>query len=181
MKKIIVKKTLNLGKIAYYGNRKINPVEIDIEIRECGGEPTYRNGAFCGYTPTYTELSICGSIWNSRHTDCWSAGQNIDTIAEYIHTPQMQAIQAMWKKFHLNGAHAGTEEQESAVKKYFAETGKRYDYTEACEYLKQIGKYEVEYTGKTVGRMYDHEPYKYGHAWLVRDLPEYVIEWAKGV
>lgn len=179
--RIIVKKTIQLGKIAYCGNRKINAVDVEIEVRECGGEPTYRGGLFCGYTPTYTELSICGNIWNARHTDIVCGGQCIDEIAKYIHSPKVQAIQAMWKKYHLNGMNAGTVEQEAAVKKHFAEIGRRYDYTEACEYLKSIGLYEVEYTGKSCGRMYDHEMYRYGHAWLVRDLPEFVVEWAKGV
>lgn len=179
--RIIVKKTIQLGKIAYWGNRKINAVDVEIEVRECGGEPTYRGGLFCGYTPTYTELSICGNIWNARHTDIVCGGQCIDEIAKYIHSPKVQAIQAMWKKYHLNGMNAGTIEQEAAIKKHFAETGERYDYTKACDYLKSIGMYEVEYTGKSVGKIFDHEMYKYGHAWLVRDLPEFVIEWAKGV
>ena len=182
--RIIVKKTVPLGKIAYWGNRKINAVDVQIEVRECGGDPTYRDGLFCGYTPTYTELSICGNIWNARHTDIVCGGQCIDEIAKYIHTPTRQAIHSMWKKFHLNGMKAGTVEQESAIKKLraVAETeGIRPSYETECEYLKKIGMYEVEYTGKSVGRMYNHEMYRYGTAWLVRDLPEYVIEWAKNI
>lgn len=179
--KTIMRKTINLGKIAYCRNRRINPVDVTIELRECGGEPTYLHGIFAGYTPTYTELSICGNIWNARHTDIVCGGQCIDTIAEYVRTPKMQQILAMWQKFHLNGMNAGTTAQEEAIAKYKAENGGRYTYKGACEYLKSLGLYEVEYTGKTVGRMYDHEPYRYGSAWIVNDLPEYVIKWAKEV
>lgn len=179
--RIIVKKTIQLGKIAYWGNRKINAVDVEIEIRERGGEPTYRDGLFCGYTPTYTELSICGNIWNGQHTDIVCGGQCIDEIAKHIHTPKMQAIQSMWKKWHLNGMNAGTPEQERYVQMYKAENGGKYDYTECCEYLRDHKMYEVNFTGKTVGRMYNNEPYLYGHGWVVNDLPEYVIEWAKGV
>ena len=184
-KKIIVKKTINLGKIAYYGNRKINAVDVEIEVRECGGDQIVKRDCgfdtLVGYTPKYMELSICGNIWNSRHTDIVCGGQCIDEIAKYIKTPLMQKIETIWKRWHLNGMKAGTPEQEVAVKKYRAEHGRRYDYTELCEYLKQIGLYEVEFTGKTVGRMYDHEPYKYGHAWIIEDLPEWVVKWAKEV
>ena len=182
--RIIVKKTVPLGKIAYRGNRKVNAVDVEIEVRERGGEMMeYRDGTF-HYAPIYTELSICGNIWNARHTDIVCGGQCIDVIAKYLHTPKMQAIYSMWEKFHLNGMKAGTVEQESAIKKLraVAETeGIRPSYETECEYLKRIGMYEVEYTGKSVGRMYDHEMYRYGTAWLVRDLPDYVIEWAKSI
>ena len=179
--RIIAKKKIPLGKIAYCGNRKINAVDVEIELRECGGDATYRDGIFAGYTPTYTELSICGNIWNGRHTDIVRGGQCIDTIAEYIKTPLMQSIYSMWKKYHLNGMHAGTPEQERYVKMYKAENGGKYDYVQCCEYLKRCGMYEVNFTGKTVGRMYNNEPYRYGCGWVVDDLPEWVINWAKGV
>lgn len=57
----------------------------------------------------------------------------------------------------------------------------RYDYTEVKEALKAAGLLTVEYTGKTTGRMYDHEPYTYGHGWVVNDLPESVLEEIKSL
>ena len=184
--RIIVKKTVQLGKIAYCGKRRVNAVDVEIELRECGGEPTFTmekgERIYTGETtPTYIELSICGNIWNGQHTDIVCGGQCIDEIAKYINTPKMQAIQAMWKKWHLNGMNAGTPEQERYVQMYKAENGGRYDYTECCEYLRNHKMYVVNFTGKTVGRMYNNEPYLYGHGWVVNDLPEYVIEWAKRV
>ena len=66
--------------------------------------------------------------------------------------------------------HAGTPEQEAAINEWEA-AGNRYDYTAACNMLKEKGLYEVLFTGKTVGRMYNNEPYKYGHGWIVNDIP----------
>ena len=183
MGKEILRKKINLGKIAYWGNRRINAVDVEIVLRERGGEQIIKHDCgfdtLVGYTPTYTELSICGNIWNASHTDIVCGGQCIDEIAKYIKTPQMQKILTIWKRWHLNGMKAGTPEQEDLVKKYRAEHDGRYDYDGVCEYLKSLGKYEVEFTGKTVGRMYDHEPYKYGHAWVIEDLPEWVIKAVK--
>ena len=38
--------------------------------------------------------------------------------------------------------------------------------------LKEKGLYEVMFTGITCGRRYDNEPYKYGHGWIVQEIPE---------
>ena len=54
--------------------------------------------------------------------------------------------------------------------------GRQLTYDEQCELLKEAHLYEVEYTGPAVGRMYDHEPYVYGHAWLIQDLPDDVVK-----
>ena len=65
--------------------------------------------------------------------------------------------------------HAGTVEQEEALDKWRASNSSRDNidggtsYDMDCEYLKSIGLYEVDYNGK---------PYRYGTAWLKRDIPE---------
>lgn len=179
-----MKKTFTFGKIAYNSNRRTNLVEIDVELRNRGGEDTFtidrKTGekTFTGKTPIYTELSICGSIWNCKHTDILCGGQCLDTIAEYrdqLTEPELfDELLQLWEKYHLNGMHAGTPEQEQAIEEWKAE-GNRYDYTAACEMLKKRGLYEVNYTGLSIGRRYENEPYKYGHAWLVQSLPGDVI------
>ena len=168
-----IKATINLGKINYRGTGKRYPAFVTIELRECGGEPTFtvKNGVreYTGETtPTYTEFSACGYI------GACCGGQCLDTMNKFLsHNADFAKIYKWWQEYHLNGMNAGTPEQEKAIKEYF--NGRRYDYTEACEYLKTIGLYEVNYTGKTVGRVYDNEPYKYGHAWIVDDIPENVL------
>ena len=165
--------------------RKTNACDVTIELRNCGGEDVFRiiNGErkYTGEkTPEYVELSICGNIWNSTHTKVVSAGQNLDEMAKFINDPKFKKIHAIWKKWHLNGMNAGTPEQEKKVHEWI-DAGIKYDYSEFCEMLNECGLYEVEYTGKSVGRYYDHEPYKYGHGWIINELPDDVIKFVKEV
>lgn len=180
-----MKKTFNFGKIAYTNpNRKANKVAVTMELRTRGGEETFvidrKTGekTITGKTPKYLELSICGAIWNTRCTDICCGGQCLDTIAEYrdqLSEPEVfDMLYTLWKGYHLNGMHAGTPEQEAAVEVWKSQ-GNRYDYTAACEMLKGIGLYEVNYTGLSVGRRYNNDPYKYGHGWLVQELPGDVL------
>lgn len=178
-----MKKTIEFGKIDYnHSGRRNCLVTIDIEIRQRGGEKTFtidpktKERIYTGKTtPIYNELSICGNIWNPRHTDIYCSGQCLDTIAEYIHTPLFKELYKYWKLYHLNGMHAGTPEQEKAIAEWKA-SGNKYEYNAVCEYLKRIGLYEVKYTGFSVGKYYNEELYKYGHGWIVQALPADVLD-----
>ena len=157
-----MKKTFNFGKIDVTGNdRKINVVEITIELREEDGKPVF---------------SASGSVWNSEQTDIIMGGQCLD---EPIITEQLkenktfEEILDLWHKYHLNDMHAGTYEQETCIKENQEERNliekrlkrenkyiSRYDVN--CELLKKYNLYEVEVDGK---------PYKYGRSWLYWDIP----------
>ena len=93
-----MKKTISFGKVDYLNHgRRDCEATVDIELRtRDDGRP---------------ELSICGGIWNARHTDIYSGGQNLDTIAEYIKTPLFREIYRFWKLYHLNGMHPECEHQ----------------------------------------------------------------------
>lgn len=68
--------------------------------------------------------------------------------------------------------HAGTPEQEEAIAKWKAE-GNEYDYKKVCEMLKNRGLYEVPLTADLIGtRKADGKPYKYGHGWVIFNIPE---------
>lgn len=165
-----MKRTIDFGKIDYLGNgRRTCPCGVKIELREKGGEeiftldPDTRERRYTGErTETYKELSICGFIKNHIGTDWYSGGQNLDTIAEHVKTPLFREIYRFWKLYHLNGLHAGTEEQEAAIEEWKAQ-GNKYDYRAACEHLKSVGLYEVDYNGNR---------YRYGTGWLHREIPE---------
>ena len=117
-------------------------------------------------------FSAMAWIMDSRGKDHLIGGQCLDTINDNCPdikaNPIWQKIYRLWKLYHLNDMHAGTVEQEEALDKWCAlsednsiQSVKGYD--KACEYLKSIGLYEVEYNGK---------PYRYGSGWLKRDIPE---------
>lgn len=90
--KTIIKKTIEFGKVAYWGKRRSNMADVTIELRECG------NGV---------ELSITGGIWNHIHTDYYTCGQCLDTMAEYLgHNPTFKAVYRLWKNYHLKRVDA---------------------------------------------------------------------------
>ena len=87
-----MKRTFTFGKIAYNTSGiKRNLVTVDVELKDRQHEGK-----------TTPEFSACGEIWNSRGTDVVSAGQNLDTIREYIHTPLFKEIYDLWQHWHLN-------------------------------------------------------------------------------
>lgn len=89
--KTIIRKTIELGKVAYWGKSRSNMADVTIELREVS------NGV---------ELSIMGGIWNHIHTDYYISGQCLDTIAKYIRTPTFKRIYRLWKDYHLKAVDA---------------------------------------------------------------------------
>lgn len=139
-----MKKKFEFGKIDYYGTgRRINAVDVEIELRETAKGP---------------EFTACGDVWNVRHSDVVSGGQNLDEIARFkAQDPVFSEIYALWKKHHLNSMHAGDEAQEACLDEFFGES--RYDYDLAVDALKKAG-------------LYEHNGYRYGSDWLYRPIPE---------
>lgn len=142
---ITLRKTFDCGKIDYYGRgRRINPVEVDIELSYTGeGKPRFSASAI---------------VYNQTKTHALTAGQCLDDIAQKINDETFNLIYGLWKRNHLNDMHAGTEEQEEALKSCAS-----HAYRDQCEYLKRVGLYEVVVDGK---------PYKYGQGWLYRAMSD---------
>lgn len=170
-----MEKTFYFGKIDYMDRgRKDCAVDVTICLEEKGGEKVFdEDGNFTGnYCNKYVEFTASGSIWNHLHSNIYSAGQNLDEIAKYIKTPLFQKIYTFWKKYHLNGAHAGTPEQEKAIEKWKSE-GNKYHYRKVCDMLKKYGLYEVPLTCDLIGtRKADGKSYKYGNGWVIYKIPE---------
>ena len=157
---------IDLPKVdGYHNGRKACAAQVEAEWRP---EFKYEGGK----PSLYWEFAASGAIWNNTHTDYISGGQNLDHLNEYAAVravAEFREVYDLWKKYHLNGLTAGSPAQESAIKEYKAENakqGKRYDYTEACEFLKARGLLDDE------GYIYDGKPYRYGSAWLVTEIPE---------
>ena len=143
-----MKTTIDFGKHAVCGTRKVNRVTVDIELRETDNGPVF---------------SASGDIWNARHTDIVQGGQCLDSIAEIPAiraNRRFKAVLRLWRAHHLNDMHAGTEAQENALAAYKAENGlDRLDYDGECEVLKGMG-------------LYEDNGYRYGSKWLYRPIPE---------
>lgn len=141
-------KTISFGKYDCTGNGiKDNLVEISIDLEYKKQKPVF---------------AVCGCIWNRLHTDIIYGGQCLDKIKNYVRNPVFNEIYDLWKKYHLNDLRAGTKEQEKAIEKW-KNKGNKYNYKEACNYLKRVGLYEVNHNGS---------PYKYGHGWIYEPIPQ---------
>lgn len=176
---------INFGKIDLNGRgRKINSVDLEIELRDVDTEKP--------------EFSVCGSVWNSRHTDIETGGQCIDSIDKFFkHDRLYKLIEDLWKKYHLNGMNAGTIEQDNCLKEFASEKDKIRE--ELCKSAWDKAKAESGYSDsyfyewkrwhssawdnysvdcellKRHGLLeveVDGKPYTYGHGWLYRAIPE---------
>lgn len=148
-------KTFSFGKWPVTSKRKINEVELVIELRE------EHNGA--------KVFSAIGRVWDARHRLYVMCGQCLDSILEDI--PELKKndlymeIHELWRRYHLNDMHSGTPKQEDAIAKWIAD-GNQYDYEPACEFLKSIDLYEDK------GYIKDGKPYRYGTEWLYEEIPD---------
>lgn len=147
-----MRKIVNCGKIDWNNSgRKINSVELELELSE-------QNGHWC--------FSCCCSVWNSRKSDILAGGQCLDEVFKYDELRPYVEIYELWKKHHRNDMHAGSPKQEEMIKAWKTSNNRPYDYDMICEMLDEAGL--------LVDKSYIHKgkPYKYGTAWLIREIPE---------
>ena len=151
-------KTIHFGEIDYNRTgRRINAVSVEIRLDD-------------------GRLSICGTIWNSRHTDCLCGGQCLDEIFKYLHENALfREIYGYWKNWHLNDMRAGTRKQENAIREYRKTNPYKTSdtYGENCEYLKSIGLLTDNLADDEEFSV--REGYKYGSGWVTWRIPEDVI------
>jgi hypothetical protein len=160
MKKTLVSKKVSLGR-AMSGPYVGQEVGLQLEIRETTNK-LHRTTDLQNITD-YLELSICGHVWDLSRYDYDTCGQCIDTIREcFPKNKRVQRICDIWEKWHLNDLNAGTDRQTEAIEGWKAR-GNKYEYTAVCDYLKEIN-------------LYADRGYRYGNEWLVRPLPQSVID-----
>ena len=113
-------------------------------------------------------FSMSGSVLPPNKKGYIMGGQMFDHIPEdKVDSSVYAFLIQMWKKYHLNDLHAGTPEQEKCLDEHreeieALEPGYGH-YHACCVVLGNYGLYEVDLDGK---------PYKYGHAWLYRPIPD---------
>jgi hypothetical protein len=112
-------------------------------------------------------FTACVDVYNHIKSDTLIGGQAFETVIDLYknlkYNPLFMEIVDLWRKYHLNDMHPGTVEQEQAIQEGIDNNlFLRNDYVTKVAYLQSIDLYEVEYEGK---------PYKYGSAWLFREIP----------
>lgn len=114
----------------------------------------------------YTTLSCIG-----EGKDYWGQCQqhirkDLPNIELAISKEQLLRILEVWEEWHLNDMEAGTKQQEEIVVNHYGKGKRGYTYKDACDVLEREG-------------LYKDRDYKYGSAWLLRILPEEIIEEVK--
>jgi len=83
--------------IPYESPKAKNAVEVTLSLRDGVHGPA---------------VSVCGAIWDVRHHDHVSGGQNLDQLNEYLSgDPTFARLYAIWQRWHLNDLKAGCEHQ----------------------------------------------------------------------
>ena len=137
--------TLTLGKVAWYGARRINCCTLDWSISPAG------------------EFTMSANVWNNLGTDVIAVGQCVDeVVARFPHHAQARRMCAIWKKWHLNHMNAGTPAQtaELALHTFPGYPMSHLDWTRGV--LAAAGLQPDTSHGTS---------YSYGSAWLKVELP----------
>ena len=137
---VIYAKTINCGKCdAMDRFRKDCTAIIELELRVKHSHYEDKN---------FIEFSACGEIYHTATRCMYHGGQCIDTIAELIPTKKIKRICEVWKRYHLNGLHAGCEHQ-------------RHLEHEPNKHIREV----CPVCG-----------YKFGTGWRCEELPSEIIE-----
>ena len=113
-----------------------------------------KKGQFAKVEIALTDKNVFTASGQTAHY----GGQCLDEINKII-TPNetFNQIYRLWKLYHLNDMHAGTEKQEKALADKFGGVNANI-YTEQCKYLESID-------------LLIDNGYKFGTGWLKREIP----------
>lgn len=110
---------------------------------------------------SYKTLSICGEIRSEDGRHWYSCGQIIDHLTPDnfsqldIFVPELMEIVSIWKHYHLNDLNAGCVHQDAVPSN---ETYNDWKVLQAIETQKCPHRYE------------------YGSSWLLKELPEEIVQ-----
>lgn len=146
-----LRKEFKFPKVAYTSSRKVNLPVVEMELK-------YKNGDH-----NKPALSICGKLWNARHTDIVMGGQCLDEMAklgDLRFNTLFRKLHRLWKRWHLNDMCAGTIKQEAALEDASKSGVKFCTYDDRCNYLKSIN-------------LYNDDGYEYGTGWIYRKIDDH--------
>jgi hypothetical protein len=112
-------------------------------------------------------FSMSGTIWNHRETDCYCAGQILETIVVFFpHDRKVQRMVEIWREYHLNDMQAGSPKQMKILKQ---KADNHMDYLDAVTFL------TLADMNPDLSYIHNGEPYSYGSAWLKKEIPQDII------
>jgi len=158
------KKVCKIGSENEYDWAK--DIWVTIELREKDGK---------------LSLAISGEVGPKRGGDADSCGQirselaRVTAFAAGWDKIKVLQLSDIWRKWHLNNLNAGSPIQELTIKNFYEPHNGRFCHTQVEKLLKDYGVFEDE------SYLVDGKPYKYGSAWLHKDLPDSVLRWLKTV
>jgi hypothetical protein len=176
--KIEYNKVLDIGKGVCNGYKQRCPVTIDMHII---WKPTvYPHKDWdLNFCPGGHELSISGSIWQPRRSDCVCGGQCQGSIravalsslgkftwAKDMNKKKLEEILDIWDKCHLNDMRAGTRLQHAILDKNEEENG-------PCD---SRDWYDWATTVLDENDMLEDRGYIFGSAWLFETIPRETLE-----
>ena len=152
------------GEVTEFGS----PVSAEIEVGLMKAKEGFR-------------LSICGALLIKECEKLGlhaveTGGQCLDSMVEYLANNGLQCktvekILPIWKAWHLNDTHAGTERQDECLRKYREQhPAVHVDYDLAREILKD---HKILFDDQYI---VDGKPYEYGTKWLFREIPQEVLK-----
>lgn len=153
---------------------KLNKV-IRIGTVDCGRIVS----VYCKIKYEHERLSITGVVGPLPNGNTvGSCGQiNLDNLywynfAEDWNLERVNMLQAIWKEYHLNDLVAGSPAQELYLK-HNPTDDRTNHYNQAVERLTAAGlNPDPNHTNPMTGELY-----RYGSAWLRKDIPQWVIKW----
>ena len=142
------------ARAGYYSFMSSRTLRFDITIDTaiCRDYDTLKEGQ-------YTAFSLCGSS-TKKHSGDQGVEHIVSEFRDRVPRDKLgdfDRLIDMWRKYHLNTCTPGTKKQEDAIAMW-RQTNK-YDYTQACLYLKSIG-------------LLDDRGYRYGSGWLCRPISQ---------
>jgi len=162
-----MKKEILIGKI---GKDK---VQLEIELKNNKQSINSITTLLTPCPPTYKTLSITGSIGNHAFGQIYDQIYPADFDELYVDRDWLIKLLAIWKAAHLNDLNAGSELQMKYTDFYREHYLKhnRWAYDEISAMLKQHHLLIDNETNPNLS-----VGYKYGSLWLIRLLPDSVIE-----
>lgn len=164
----MMSREIELGRIKtpYYSTSQLCTVEITLKQTQKG-----------------LTLSICGNIWNNKHTDITEGGQIQDTLKKALsyHTigytgkqhsrftslkrkyADIKRLLIIWDRWHLNDMNAGCEHQRELLRDKV-----QFPNQEYTELIKHSEFIKCSKCG-----------YAYGSKWIFEELPPNVVEFIK--